>query len=169
MARENHILLGTIAKTHGVRGELIIRTTDPSFDLKEDWESIFLKIDGILVPFFISSLKEFKSGEWILKLDWYKNKNEAESLCGYQVWIPSDRMQTPEGEMYLDELIGYEFTDTGSGQTGTITDFMDIPGNPVFEAEISGSRIFIPAREELLSEVDAEKRQCILDLPEGLI
>ena len=169
MARENHILLGTIAKTHGVRGELIIRASSPSFDLNEDRESIFLKIDGILVPFFISSLKEFKSGEWVLKLDWYRNKSEAQSLCGYQVWVQSDRMQPPDGEIYLDELIGYEFTDSGSGQKGRITDFMDIPDNPVFEVEIRGNRLLVPAREELLLDVDTGKRQISIELPEGLI
>ena len=169
MTREDHILLGTIAKTHGVHGELIIRTSNPSFDLKEDWESIFLKIDGILVPFFISYLHEFKPGEWILKLDWYKNKSEAESLRGYQVWVQADLIELPEEEVSMDELVGYKFTDSASGKQGSITDFMNIPDNPVFEVEISGENKLIPARDEFIIEVDTRKRHISIELPEGLI
>jgi len=169
MTREDHILLGTIAKTHGVHGELLIRTSDPAFDLKEDWESIFLKIDGILVPFFISYLKEFKPGEWILKLDWYKDKSEAETLRGYQVWVQADLIKPSETEVFLDELVGYQFTDSLSGKQGIITDFMNIPDNPVFEVEISGENKLIPARDEFIIEVDTDKHQIIIELPAGLI
>jgi len=169
MTREEHILLGTIAKTHGVRGELILRTTNPSLDLKEDWESIFLRIDGILVPFFIVSLRAFKTGEWVLKLDWYETLSRAESLVGYTAWIPGDRMDPPDVGLFLDELIGFEFLDAYSGKSGTITDFLDIPDNPVFELESGGEKKLVPAREEFILEADEEIRQIIFDFPGGLI
>lgn len=163
------MLLGEIAKTHGVRGELIIRTENPSYELTEDWESIFLEIDGILVPFFISSLRVFKPGEWVLKLDWYEDKNKAGTLVGSSVWIEHGRMMETEEETFLDELIGYEILDSASGKSGTITGYMDIPDNPLLEIETGGKKILIPAREELILEIDAAKRQIRFELPEGLV
>ncbi|MFC2114970.1 ribosome maturation factor RimM [Bacteroidota bacterium] len=168
MTRDDCILLGSIAKIHGVRGELIIRTTNPSFDLKENWESIFLQIDGILVPFFISGLKAFKPGEWVLKLDWYDTRNQAEKLVGYPVWIQKDWMEPVGEEIFMDELIGFKFVDAISAQQGTIVDFMDIPDNPVFEVKIGREKKLIPAREELILEVDTEKRQITMEVPDGL-
>ena len=169
MTRDDHTLLGTIVKTHGVRGELIIRTANPSYDLKEDWESIFLQIDGILVPFFISSLRSFKSGEWVVKLDWYENKTQAERLVGLPVWVTEDQLQSPDPEFYMDELLGYILSDKTSGRHGTITDFIDIHDNPVFEAEIDGEKILIPAREEFILEVDPDEKTITFELPDGLI
>ena len=169
MSGDDNILLGTIAKTYGVRCELIIRTANPSFDLKQDWESIFLQIDGILVPFFISDLRPFKQDEWILKLDWYEDKTRSETLVGYSVWIQDERMETTEDEIYLDELIGFEFTDKNSGKKGLITDFMDIPDNPVFEVAINEEKKLIPASDELILEVDTGKRMITFELPEGII
>ncbi len=169
MARDENTLLGTVAKTHGVRGDLIIRTTDPSFDLKEDWESIFLQIDGIMVPFFISFLRPFKSGEWVVKLDWYDNKTEAEKLMGYQVWAPVKQMKPSDDELYMDELIGFRMVDKLSGHEGIITEFVDIPENPVFEVEIDKEKILIPARDEFILEVDTTQRIITFELPEGLI
>ncbi len=169
MTGDDNILLGTIAKTHGVRGELILRTADPSFDLNENWESIFLQIDGILVPFFISGLRPFKAGEWVVKFDWYEDRNRAETLVGHAVWIEGSKVESSEDELYLDELVGYGFSDKTSGHSGQITGFMDIPENPVFEAICGGDNILIPAREELILEVDPGTRSIIFELPEGLI
>lgn len=168
MASNDHTRIGTIAKTHGVRGELIIRTADPLIDLKEDWESIFLQIEGILVPFFISSLRPFKAGEWVVKLDWYDDRTAAESLMGHSVWVSSGQVEEGDDELYLDELVGYRISDTTSGREGVITEFMDIAENPVFEAEIDGEKVLLPAREEFILEFDPGKKTIIFELPEGI-
>lgn len=169
MTRDDITLLGTIAKTYGVRGELILRTADPFFELNENWESIFLQIDGILVPFFIASLRPFKTGEWVVKFEWYEDRNRAETLLGYSAWCEQDLLETPAAELFLDDLVGYNFTDTTSGRSGEITGFMDIPENPVFEAGSGTDTFLIPAREEMILEVDTEKRSIIFELPEGIL
>lgn len=169
MTGEDCILLGTIAKTHGVRGELIIRTANNSFDLEQDWESLFLQIEGILVPFFISTLRPFKSDEWVVKFDWYEDKTQAEKLCGLPVWIQKELMAPVEEEVFLDELIGFRFTDKTTGKIGQIADFIDIPDNPVFEVEIKGKKNLVPAREEFILEVNTNKKTIRFELPEGLI
>jgi 16S rRNA processing protein RimM len=169
MTGSDHKLLGTVVKTHGVRGELIIRTTEPSFELNEDWELIFLQIDGIMVPFFISSLRPFKAGEWVLKLDWYEDRTKAESLVGYSAWIPH-RVEDPISDViYLDELIGFEFRDENTGKKGRILHFMDIPDNPVFEADLEGEKIMVPASEDFILEINAPARQIVFKFPNGLI
>ncbi len=164
-----YIRLGTIAKIHGVRGEMIIRTANPSYELKENWESIFLRIDGILVPFFISSLKPAKPGEWVLKLDWYDDRNRAESLVGYSVWVPAERLERSPEEFRMDDLVGFEFLDSVSGEKGRITAYMDIPDNPLWELETGGEKILVPAREELILELDPGTGKITFTLPEGLI
>ena len=169
MTRDEAILLGTIAKTYGVHGEMILRFEDPSLDPDENWESLFLKIDGILVPFFISSLRPLRSGEWILKLDWYEDKTQAASLVGYDAWIPAYARQGKGEEIYLDELTGFKFRDAVSGKEGTIREFLDIRENPVFEVETEGERKLIPAREEFVIEVDPGDCKILFRLPEGLI
>ncbi len=168
MTRDDCIFLGTIAKTHGVRGELILRKADPAPDPEENRESIFLLIDGILVPFFISSLRPFRPGEWILEVDWYGDRNRAEKLVGYQVWIPRTSKETEHPQAYPDELSGYSFRDARSGAKGLILGFMDIPENPVFEVETDGEKKLVPASDEMILEVDTRKRMVVFELPEGL-
>ena len=163
------MLLGTISKTHGVRGELIIRITDPSFEPDENWESLFLQIDGILVPFFISSLHAPKADEWFICFDDYDNKDSAQNLVGSPVWIQKDFMAKVGEEIYMDELTGYALINLSTGRQGLIADFMDIPGNPVFEVSLEGEKVLVPAQNDLIEEIDQENQKLIMRLPEGIM
>jgi 16S rRNA processing protein RimM len=169
MTRDKCLLLGTISKTHGVRGELIIRIMDPSFEPDENWESLFLQIDGILVPFFISSLYAPKADEWFICFDDYDNKDSAQNLVGSPVWIQKDFMAKVEEEIYMDELTGYALINISTGRQGLITDFMDIPGNPVFEVSLEGEKVLVPAQDDLIEEIDQENQKLIMRLPEGIM
>ena len=169
MTREDCILLGTISKTHGVRGELIIRIADPSFEPDENWESLFLQIDGILVPFFIASLQAPKADEWIISFEDYDNKDSVQNLVGFPVWIEKDFMAKPEEEIYLDELRGYALINISTGRQGLIADFMDIPGNPVFEVSLDGEKVLVPAQDDLIEEIDQENQKLIMRLPDGIM
>ncbi len=169
MTGEDCLVLGTISKTHGVRGELIIRTNIPSLQPDENWESLFLQIDGILVPFFISSLHAPKADEWIISFDDYDNKDSVQNLVGLPVWIEKDFMAKLEEEIYLDELRGYALINISTGRQGLITDFMDIPGNPVFEVSMEGEKVLVPAQDDLIEEIDQENQKLIMRLPDGIM
>ena len=169
MTRDDCLLLGTISKTHGVRGELVIRITDPSFEPDENWESLFLQIDGMLVPFFISSLYAPKADEWFICFDDYDNKDSAKNLVGLAVWIHKDLMATTGEEIYMDELTGYALINETTGRQGLIADFMDIPGNPVFEVSLEGEKVLVPAQDDLIKEIDQENQTLIMRLPEGIM
>ncbi len=169
MPREDCLLLGTISKTHGIRGEMIIRTNNLSFEPDENWESLFLQIDGILVPFFISSIRSFKADEWVVCFDDYDNKSSVENLIGSPVWVKNDLIEAVDDELYMDELTGYELINLTTGRQGVIVDFMDIPGNPVFEVELEGEKIMVPAQDELIQEIDQDDQKLTMHLPEGIM
>ncbi len=169
MTRDKCLLLGTISKTHGVRGELIIRISNPSFEPDENWESLFLQIDGILVPFFISSLNAPKADEWIICFEDYDNKDIVQNFVGLSVWIHKDFLAKVADEIDMDELAGYVLINLTTGKQGLITDFMDIPGNPVFEVTIEGNKVLVPAQDELIEDIDLENQQLIMKLPEGIL
>jgi 16S rRNA processing protein RimM len=169
MTRDDCILLGTIAKTRGVRGELILRIKDPTFKPAENWESLFLQIDGILVPFFILSVRAINAAEWIISFEDYEGKEMVQRFVGSPVWIRKDLMETIRDEALLDELQGYLLTNVRTGKTGVITGFLDIPGNPLFEVSIQGEKHMIPAQDELVEEIDQEKKRLSMNLPEGMM
>lgn len=163
------MLLGTISKTHGVRGELILRIASPTFEPDENWESLFLQIDGILVPFFISSLYAPKAEEWIIRFDDYENKDSAQQLVGLPVWIHKEYLAEAREAIYLEKLTGYTLINLSTGKHGLINDFLDIPGNPVFEVMLTSEKILVPVQENLIEEIDEENQKLLMRLPEGIM
>jgi 16S rRNA processing protein RimM len=169
MTRDECILLGSITKTHGVHGQLILRTKEGSIEPDEKWESLFIEIDGIMVPFFISEIYTLREGEWVLGFDDIADKGMAESLTGHAVWIYRDLLKSAPGKISLEQLVGFTVHDKASGKSGRIREFMDIPGNPVFDAVIDGRDQILPARFEFILDLNMEDKSIIMNLPEGLV
>ena len=66
-------------------------------------------------------------------------------------------------------------SDAGDGMppagqfAGRVADYYDSEANPLFELEIGGRRVLVPAAEEFIAHIDFEGRTMKLVLPEGLL
>jgi 16S rRNA processing protein RimM len=58
--------------------------------------------------------------------------------------------------------------DKKAGEIGTVTEFIDIPGNPCLQLNSDAQEILIPFREEMLT-IDHKKKTITTDLPAGLV
>ena len=78
-----------------------------------------------------------------------------------------------DDEFYLEDLIGFavEAEETGTPEKfkGTVSDYYDSDVNPLFELEIGGRQVLVPAAEEFIAHIDFEARTMHLVLPEGLL
>ena len=169
MTRDECILLGSISKTHGVRGELILRTGRISFEPEKNWGSLFLEIDGIMVPFFIAEIFHLRGNDWVIGFDDISDKSRAEVFTGKKVWVSRELVDPGQDDIYYDQLAGFSLHDRNSGKSGIIEEYLDIPGNPVFDVVIDGMNHLVPAQEEFILELDAGKKTILVNLPEGLL
>ena len=90
--KSNCIKVGYIQKPHGIHGELVIRFEEEYYETIEENPPLFLEIDNLLVPFFISEEGlRFKSGESVIaQLDWVDTDKKAKALCGLSVYVDQD-------------------------------------------------------------------------------
>lgn len=157
--------IGTLGRTHGVKGELNFQFTDDVFD-RVDADYLILKLDGILVPFFIDEYR-FRSNSTALILFTNINTNEkAKNLVGTDVFFPfslSDRDK--EDVLDFNDLVG--FTIEGVGEIISIDDYTD---NVLFEVKnTEGRQMLIPAVDELVEDIDYENKKIRMNLPKGLV
>ena len=54
-------------------------------------------------------------------------------------------------------------------RSGILADYYDSDLNPLFELEIAGRRVLVPAAEEFIAHIDFEGRTVHLVLPGGLL
>jgi 16S rRNA processing protein RimM len=162
--------VGYIHKPHGIHGELVIRFQEEYYETLEEYPTLFLEIDNLLVPYFISEDGlRFKSGESVItRLDWVDSDKKAKDLCGLSVYVNEEDVIEMDGEMPPHELIGFQLFDETLGLIGEIDDVHDYAGNLLLSVEYQGKEALIPLNEDLIVRVDEELREIELRIPEGL-
>ena len=172
---EQLIEIGYVTKLHGLKGELLATVTDTVFDDVKHCPYFVIEMDGIYVPFFISSYR-FRSAEtMLLQLDDIDSQVKAEGFCGKKLYFDRkcfSKKEAAEYERSVEEdqgYIGYQIIDTKLGPIGEIIDIDDQTANVLFLIKCKDQELMIPAADDLVVSIDDNKRTIIMDLPDGLI
>ncbi|MBQ7870439.1 MAG: 16S rRNA processing protein RimM [Prevotella sp.] len=167
MIREEDVYkIGKLGKPHGVKGEVSMHFADDIFD-RTDCDYLILRIDGIMVPFFMEEYR-FRSEETALvKFCDIDTQERAAELTGCEVYFPRDVAATGEGAPSYAAITGFEIIDSVTGRNaGRIASVDDTTVNTLFEME--DGRL-IPAAAELIEDVDTSARKIVMRLPEGIL
>jgi 16S rRNA processing protein RimM len=167
MIEDNEVYkIGQIGRTHGVKGEVTFNFTDDVWDRAES-EYLFLRVEGILVPFFLEEYRFRSDSTALIKFLDYDSANDVQFLIGCEVFFP--HALTPE--MGEDEeytwryFTGFQLFDKNAGLLGTIDSVDDNTQNVLFQV---GERL-IPAAEDLITDINHKERTIHMSLPEGLL
>jgi len=167
--KENFYFLGYIAKAHRQKSELVlILDVDNPKDYKK-LESFFIEIDKELVPFFIESIELKSHNKAFIRLQDI-NLDSAEFLAKRSVYLPLDQLPILGGnKFYFHEVIDFEVIDLIHGNIGTIKDIIDIQPQSLLKISFKEKEILIPIVDDIIKNVDRDKRQIVVEAPEGLI
>ena len=158
--------IGKLGKVHGIKGEISFLFDDDVFDRTEA-DYLILDIDGIFVPFFIEEFRFKTDSNALMKFDGIDTMERAKELTGCDVYFPRELTDSDEGNMSWSEIVGFSIIHAGTGQViGKIASIDDSTLNILFCLE-NGS--LIPASEELITDIDQEKRIITINIPDGLL
>ncbi len=162
------IKIGEIIKAHGYKGEIVINLSVKFESLKKT-ELLFLKIDGIKVPFFFSETpKSFKKSSVIVKFKNVNSDEEVKELLRCSVFINREKIAL-ENISFTDTIVGYDVYNNKKF-IGKVKNYLNIPSNPIIEIESkTNSEILIPLNNQFIVKKDVVKREIVFNLPEGLI
>ena len=168
--KNNCVKIGYVQKPHGIHGELVIRFEEEYYETLEECPTLFMEIDNLLVPYFISDEGlRFKSGESVItKLEWVNSDKKAKDLCGLSVFVNQDDIVEFEDEMSPNALVGYQLFDETLGLIGEITEVNDYSGNLLLVVEYQGKEALVPINEDLIIRMDEDRREIELRIPDGL-
>ena len=164
--REDVYKIGRLGKAHGVKGEVSFQFTDDIFD-SVDAEYLVLDVDGILVPFFMEEYRFRNDSVCLVKFCDVDTQQRAQELTGCDVYFPRALAEEAEETPSLSSLVGFEIVRVSDGfATGKITAIDDTTQNILFELE---DGTLIPASDELIENIDVNKKEIIMNIPEGLL
>ncbi|UOQ85553.1 ribosome maturation factor RimM [Gracilibacillus salinarum] len=166
-----HLKVGKIVNTHGIRGEVrVIRITD----FEERFEAgttlyIKSKASDTLTPVTIDGHRVHKNFD-LLHFQGYENINDVEKFKDSTLLIRTEQLtELEENEFYYHEIIGCE-VETVSGEVlGKVSEILSPGANDVWVVKQKGKEYLIPYIEDIVKEVDIDKQRIIIEPMEGLL
>ena len=167
MIRQEEVYkIGRLGKAHGVKGEVSFQFDVDIFD-RVDADYLVLDIDGILVPFFMEEYRFRSDTVCLVKFSGIDTQQRAQELTGCDVFFPRALAEEGDEMPSLASLVGFEIVNDADGETiGRIAAIDDSTVNILFELE---NGTLIPASDELITDIDAERRTIKMNIPEGLL
>ena len=164
------ILIGRIARPHGIRGDVLVNPeTDFADERFVEGRVLQLEMPGRSEAVTIASVR-FHQGRPLLGLAGVDTMEAAEALVGAELKVPEAEIPPlPAGTYYRHDLVGCEVTDTNGQAIGRVT---SVDG-PMEQSRlvIAGPRgeVMVPMVGGICVRVDPGAKVIVVDPPAGLL
>ena len=169
MNKGDHFLTGSLLRTFGTKGEIILSFKNDLPEKIQKLESIFIEADGKLVPFFIVSIREKSINTALVKLEGLDNEKKSQEFIGADFYLSEQQIKSIDYQAndFID-VTGYEVINQQNQLIGHVVEFIDIPKNPLLKVKTPASELLLPANDDLIIEVDDDEQYIILHIADGI-
>jgi len=165
MSTDTLVVIGEAVKPFGIRGELKIKPFTESLEAF-DKSSVLIVGD---TPYRLLGVR-FHKGAALALLEGIKTPEKARELVGSLVKTAAENLPAKEeDEYYWFELIGMTVLTKEGRNLGTVTRIIETGANDVLEVEGPLGEVLIPMIDDVVLDVDTQKKEMIVDPLEGLI
>lgn len=157
------IYIGKITSTHGIKGELKIKS---NFEYKDKVFVIGNKLVIDNKDYIIKSYRSHKGFDMVT-LNNYKDINEVLFLINKKVYI--EKESNFIRDVILDEDL-LKFNANINGEKGTIKEiFFASPNNKIIRVLINGKEVLVPFNKEFIKNIDKDKKEVNIELIDGMM
>lgn len=170
MAPEDLVVIGRLARPHGLRGEM-------SVEVLTDFPERFVK--GLSVVGVDDAGKRRKlvvsavrpNGERLLMtFEGVSSRTDADALRGLDIAVPKgSEVPRPAGFVYHFDLEGCRAVDRSGRELGLVTGLEELGGRSLLVLRTPSGEREVPFIEPIVVSVDLEGRLVVLDPPAGLL
>ena len=163
--RESLVVVGTITRTHGIRGEVYVRADSDNPD--RFVPPARFRTDHARFPLLV--LRQARQGPHGLIAEFAGITMElATDLCGHELMIDvRDRRRLEDGEYWPDQLVGLDVR-VGVDVIGRISEVVLGPQDRLVVERDDGLVGEVPFVGDLVPEVDLDEGWVRIEPPEGL-
>jgi 16S rRNA processing protein RimM len=165
------ILVAHIVKTRGLRGEVVA-------DLLTDFPDRFEHLEGLIgiAPDTVRrslQIEEhwFQGRRIVFKFAGFDTIDEAKELVGYDLAVGAEeRIELPKDSFYEWELVGCRVETIDTTPVGEVCAIMRTGGVEILTVvDNKGRERLIPMANEIILQIDIEKKLIRIDPPAGLL
>lgn len=164
------ILVGTIARPHGIRGQVAI---NPETDFAEErfavGETLWTQRAGQVETLKVETVR-FHNGRPIVGFEGRSRIEDVEPLAGQQLRVPAESLRPLEpGTYYEHQLVGCLVETVAGEQVGEVARVDGGAGGSLLAVTGSRGEVLVPLAAHICVEVDVDARRIRIDPPDGLL
>ena len=166
ISNKDLIPIGFVRKTYGKRGEVMCTLQSDALDYAEP-EYVILEIDSLYVPFFLTDCRLKGDESAVMSFEDIADESAAARLTGCKVYL--EKRQMPQGykqQLTAEVLRGFAVQNENGQKVGRIHAVDNSTANTLIELEDGR---YLPLHEDIIREIDAEKKLIVMDIAEGLL
>jgi len=171
--RASRVQIGIIVGAHGIKGAIRV---SPTTDYPERFRNMkMLVAEHLSKPPVTLEVREVKfhdgKRQVLVTAEGVDDRDAADALKGRVITVARDeRVELPEGEYWIDSLIGLDVIDDNSGEhLGKLEDVMSTGGHDLYLIRADdGSQKLIPAIEDVIRNIAPEEGVMRINVLEGL-
>lgn len=157
-------LVGKIVGTHGIKGELKVKS-DTSFDRFKKGSKLYIEKEEEII---INSHRQHKGME-LITINNLTNINDVLCYVGKDLYVPHNREELEDGEFYYEDLIGLDCYDSKDNLIGTVIDLQEVPQGLILEIKSNTKTILVPFVDEFIVNIDLNNNKLSINEIEGLL
>ena len=156
---QEYLMIGTVLKPQGIRGECKIKPYAADLDRFAGWTSLFV-LEGEKHTPVACEVRRIHEGFVYAVLGGAKSADEAERFRGRDLYIDRAHAAPAEdGAVYIADLIGCEAVDESGAVVGTLTDVLQHGSVDTWVFRTPGGTMMAPALLAVFPRVDPAARQ----------
>ena len=162
-----YIYIGKIVNTHGIKGELRIRS---DFEYKDRVfkKGFNLYIGKDKIKEEINSYRHNKEFEMVTFIE-YNNINQVLKYLKEDLYILKEDLNLNEDEYLEKELIGFSVIKDNEVVGEVIDITKTSPTNKIMEINYNGKRVLLPYHKDFILKLDLQNKKIEVKLIEGMI
>lgn len=167
MTLSPHLQVGYVAKAHGLRGEVVVRTFDPSSEiLFEVKRALVRRRDGAEVALSLEDART-SGKDLLVAFAQIHTREEAEALVGGTVLVLRDEIDPPaEGEYFQGDLVGLDAVGEDGRPLGKVEEIWNTGEVPTLVIRRAREELLVPFADEFVGEVDIEGGRIVVRPPD---
>ncbi|MEV4602447.1 ribosome maturation factor RimM [Amycolatopsis sp. NPDC049253] len=166
------VVVGRIAKAHGIRGELAVdvRTDSPEQRFAVGAVVTTQLRDGSKRDLTIAAAREH-SGRLLVRFEEVLTRDVAETLRGALLLADTATLPPTDDpdEFYDHELAGLSAELADGTVVGKVVEVVHSPAGELLELDVAGREVLVPFVRAIVPTVDVAGGRVVLDPPEGLL
>lgn len=159
MHADSLILMGKVAATHGIRGQLRVVSYSGLTDSFLSAGSLFLKDTSGRIQQYDVSAVAVHGKKLLVSLKGFSEINQVLPLVGREVYLYKDQLPVPEeDEYYWFDLVGMKVVTTDDRLLGVLESIIETGSNDVYVVASADREYLIPALSDVVVSVDTKTK-----------